>query len=266
MQHPSINRYFKTAIVTSTCLISWGCQSGPIGPNGKFAWNQSQRQATDTANESAQQQQVNQLNNDNESLHAQLAQARQQYRVTAQELELIKTELIQATDKLATQTNPNQPANPTPPAIADAIQVPSATNDQSLPLVDIQGTTAGRDGNTVRIEVATRNIFSPDGISISTVGQTLLDQIADAITTNYSKQIITIEGHVFQGVTPAEHHDLAARQAIAIYRHMQTQRLLPENQFIVMSRGSSAPRYSTATELGRRGNSRIEFIVSQKPY
>lgn len=266
MQHPSINRYFKTAIVAGVSLISWGCHSGPIGPNGKFAWNQSQRQATENANESAQQQQVNQLNNDNESLHAQLAQARQQYRVTAQELELIKTELTQATDKLATQTNPNQPANPTAPTIVDAIPVPTATNEQSLPLVDIQGTTAGRDGNAVRIEIATRNFFLPDGVTISTVGQTLLGQIANAITTNYSKQTITIEAHAYQGVTPTEHHDLAARQAIAIYRYMQTQRLLPENQFIIMSRGSSAPRYSTATEQGRQSNSRIEFIVSQKLY
>jgi flagellar motor protein MotB len=266
MQHPSMNHYFKLAMVAGACLISWGCQSGPIGPDGKFAWNQSQRQTTDSANKSAQQQQVNQLNNDNESLHAQLAQARQQYRVTAQELELIKSELKQATDKLATPTNPNQPANLTPPAIADAIPVPSATNEQTLPLVDIQGTTAGRDGNAVRIEVTTANIFSPDFVSISLVGQTLLDQIASAITTNYSKQIITIEAHAYQGMAPAEHHDLAARQAIAIYRYMQTQRLLPENQFIVMSRGSSAPRYSTATEQGRRGNSRIEFIVSPKPF
>ena len=78
--------------------------------------------------------------------------------------------------------------------------------------------------------------------------------------------MITIEAHAYQGDTPTEHHDLAARQAIAIYQYMQTQRLLPENQFIVMSRGSSAPRYSTATEQGRRGNSRLEFIVSPKPF
>ena len=266
MQHPPINRYFKPAMVVGICLISWGCQSGPIGPDGKFAWNQSQRQATDNANESDQKQQVNQLNNDNESLHAQLAQARQQYRVTAQELELIKSELKQATDKLASQPNPDQPANLAPAVIEDAIPVPSTTNLQSLPLVDIQGTTIGRDENTVRIEVATTTIFSPDGIAVSSAGQTLLDQIANAITTNYSKQIITIEAHAYQGDSPTEHHDLAARQAIAIYQYMQTQRLLPENQFIVMSRGSSAPRYSTATEQGRRGNSRVEFIVSPKPF
>ena len=77
---------------------------------------------------------------------------------------------------------------------------------------------------------------------------------------------MTIEAHAYQGDTPTEHHDLAARQAIAIYQYMQTQRLLPENQFIVTSRGSSAPRYSTATEQGRRGNSRLEFIVSPKPF
>jgi flagellar motor protein MotB len=266
MQHPFINRYCKPALVVAVCLISWGCQSGPIGPDGKFAWNQSQQQATDDANESDQNRQVNQLNNDNESLHAQLAQARQQYRVTAQELELIKSELKQATDKLANQPNPAQPANLAPPAVEDAIPVPSATNAQSLPLVDIQGTTTGRDGNTVRIEVATTAIFSPDGITVSSAGQTLLDQIASAITTNYSKQMITIEAHAYQGDTPTEHHDLAARQAIAIYQYMQTQRLLPENQFIVTSRGSSAPRYSTATEQGRRGNSRLEFIVSPKPF
>ena len=266
MHHPLINRYCKPALVVAVCLISWGCQSGPIGPDGKFAWKQSQRQATDSANESDQKQQVNQLNNDNESLHAQLAQARQQYRVTAQELELIKSELKQATDKIANQPNPDQPANAAPPAVEDAIPVPSATSAQSLPLVDIQGTTTGRDGNTIRIEVATTTIFSADGITVSSAGQTLLDQIASAVTTNYNKQIITIEAHAYQGDTPTEHHDQAARQAIAIYQYMQTQRLLPENQFIVMSRGSSAPRYSTATEQGRRGNSRIEFIVSPKPF
>ena len=115
MQHPFINRYCKPALVVAVCLISWGCQSGPIGPDGKFAWNQNQQQATDNANESDQNRQVNQLNNDNESLHAQLAQARQQYRVTSQELELIKSELKQATDKLANQLNPAQPANLAPP-------------------------------------------------------------------------------------------------------------------------------------------------------
>jgi outer membrane protein OmpA-like peptidoglycan-associated protein len=266
MQHPFINRYIKPAMIACVCLISWGCQSGPIGPDGKFAWNQSQRQATEGANETAQQQQIRQLNNDNESLHAQLAQSRQQYRVTAEELELIKLELKQATDKLATPTNPNQPSNLSLPAISDAIAVPSATPEQSLPLVDIQGTTTGREGTTVRIEVATANVFSPDGVSISSVGQTLLDQVAGAITTNYSQQTITIEAHAYQGVAPAEHHARASRQAIAIYRYLQTQRLLPEKQFIVMSRGSSAPRYSTATEQGRRGNSRIEFIVSSKPF
>ena len=172
MQHPFINRYCKPALVVAVCLISWGCQSGPIGPDGKFAWNQSQQQATDDANESDQNRQVNQLNNDNESLHAQLAQARQQYRVTAQELELIKSELKQVTDKLANQPNPAQPANLAPPAVEEAIPVPSATNAQSLPLVDIQGTTTGRDGNTVRIEVATTAIFSLDGITVSSAGQT----------------------------------------------------------------------------------------------
>lgn len=266
MQHPFINRCYKPALVIAVCLISWGCQSGPIGPDGKFAWNQSQRQATDSAVKSDQSQQVNQLNNDNESLHAQLAQARQQYRVTAQELQLIKSELEQATSKLANQPNPEQPANLAPPAVEDAIQVPSAPNTQSLPLVDIQGTTTGRDGNTIRIEVAATTIFSPDGIAVSATGQTLLDQIANAITTNYSKQNITIEAHAYLGDTPTEHHDIAARQAIVIYQYMQTQRLLPERQFIVMSRGSSVPRYSTATEQGRRGNSRIEFIVSPNPF
>lgn len=266
MQYPSTNQYLRPAIVIVVCLFSWGCQSGPIGPDGKFAWNQSQRQAANNADESAQQQQVNQLNNDNESLHAQLAQARQQYRITAQELELIKSELKQTTEKLAIQKNPSQPANLTPEAITDAIPAPSIATKQSLPLVDIQGATAGRDGNTIRIEVTTTNIFSPDGVSLSSVGQTLLDQIASAITTNYSKQTITLESHAYQGDTPAEHHDLATRQAIAVYRYMQTQRLLPENQFIVTSRGSSVPRYSTATEQGRQGNSRIEFIVSPKPF
>ena len=89
-----------------------GCQ---IGPDGKFSWNQKENpissdialagdntgNTTSPANGSA----LDKLTADNESLHAELAKARQQFRVTASELDLIKQQLKEANDKLAN----NQP-------------------------------------------------------------------------------------------------------------------------------------------------------------
>ena len=235
-------------------MILGGCQSGAIGPDGKFVWNQQQRQAAERAQESAQTLQVDQLNSDNESLHAQLAQARQQYRITAKELKLTKTQLQQTTQKLAGQSHPEN----TP--------VPLVANSKKLTLVDVDGVIVGRDGDTVRIEVPAAGIFSPGGTTISTAGQALLDRIANTITTHYNQQLVTLEGHAYRGVGTAEHHLQATQQSLSIYRFFQTQRLLPDQQFVITSRGSSKPRYLTASEQGRTANQRIEFIIHPTQY
>ena len=240
--------------ICGICVIQCGCQSGVIGPDGKFVWNQQQRQAAELAQESAQTLQVDQLNSDNESLHAQLAQARQQYRITAKELELTKTQLQQTTEKLAGQSSPEN----TP--------VPLIATTKKLTLVDIEGVIIGRDGDTVRIEVPAASIFSPGGTTISSAGETLLDRITNSITTHYAQQLVTIEGHAYSGVSTEEHHLRATQQSLSIYRFFQAQRLLPDQQFVITSRGSSKPRYSTASEQGRTANQRIEFIIHPTQY
>ncbi len=155
-----------------------GCQ---IGPDGKFSWNKKDNPvSSDTtlagestaspANDSA----LEKLTADNESLHAELAKARQQFRVTASEVDLIKQQLKEANDKLANNAGIDLSADNAPSA-------------NTLEAVSIEGIVVGRDKNTIRIELPRSQLFNANTVTISNDGKTMLDRIAAAIKQQYPK-------------------------------------------------------------------------------
>ena len=237
-----------------------GCQ---IGPDGKFSWNQKKNpissdialagdntgNTTSPANGSA----LDKLTADNESLHAELAKARQQFRVTASELDLIKQQLKEANDKLANNAGIDLSAG-------------NASSVNTLETVSIEGIVVGREKNTIRIELPRTQLFNANTVTISNNGKTILDRVAAAIKQQYPNQQLMLEAHADSGLTPNDAHQQAIQQATSVYNYLVGMTQLPANQFSLASKGKNQPRYSTASDQGREANNRIELIIYPETY
>ena len=117
---------------------------------------------------------IDKLSADNESLHAELAKARQQFRVTVGELDLVKEQLKDANAKLANQAGIDLSAD-------------SAGQATTLDTVSIEGVVVGRDKNMVRIELPRAQLFNANTATISNDGKTLLDRVGAAVKTTISQ-------------------------------------------------------------------------------
>ena len=253
--------YFKLTLLC-LLLVTSGCQSGPIGPDGKFNWGRKENNSNDTdttgsstgateANSAASP--LEKLTADNESLHAELAKARQQYRVTVGELDLVKQQLKDANAKLSNSGGVDLSAG-------------NAEAASTLDVVSIEGVVVGRDGKRVRIELPRTQLFNANTVTISNDGKTLLDRVAAAIKQQYVNQQITLEAHATSGLTPNDDHQQAIQQVTTIYNYLVGMSQLPATQLSLASKGNNAPRYSTASEQGREANQRIELIIYPETY
>lgn len=252
----TLTKYYTALLL----LLLAGCQ---IGPDGKFRWNS--RAELDSANTPVQASSENsatsktststldKLTADNESLHAELAKARQQFRVTASELDLVKQQLKEANEKLVDKAGIDLSAD-------------TAESANKLEPVSIEGIVVGRDKNTIRIELPKSQLFNANTVTISNDGKTMLDRIAAAIKQQYPNQQIMLESHAASGLTPNDDHQQAIQQATAVYNYLVGMTQLPTGQFSLASKGNNNPRYSTASDQGIEANQRIELVVSPETY
>ncbi|MEL0096769.1 MAG: OmpA family protein [Planctomycetaceae bacterium] len=252
----TLTKYYTALLL----LLLAGCQ---IGPDGKFRWNS--RAELDSANTPVQTSSensatskiststVDKLTADNESLHAELAKARQQFRVTASELDLVKQQLKEANEKLVDKAGIDLSAD-------------TAESANKLEPVSIEGIVVGRDKNTIRIELPKSQLFNANTVTISNDGKTMLDRIAAAIKQQYPNQQIMLESHAASGLTPNDDHQQAIQQATAVYNYLVGMTQLPTGQFSLASKGNNNPRYSTASDQGIEANQRIELVVSPETY
>lgn len=242
------------------CLMLAGCQ---LGPDGKFSWSNKDSTAageTSTAGANAENSSspttgsaMDKLTADNESLNAELAKARQQFRVTASELDLVKQQLKDANNKLANSSGIDLSAD-------------NSEGNSALESVSIEGIVVGRDKNNIRIELPRSQLFNANTVIISNGGKTILDRVAAAIKQQYPNQQIMLEAHAASGLTPNDDHQQAIQQTTAVYNYLVGMTQLPANQLSLASRGNNQPRYSNASEQGREANQRIELIVYPETY
>ena len=249
----TLAKYFAALLF----LLLAGCQ---IGPDGKFRWNargdlgstNTSPQASSAASDSSTST-VDKLTADNESLHAELAKARQQFRVTASELDLVKQQLKDANEKLVDNAGID-------------LSTDTAESANKLEPVSIEDIVVGRDKNTIRIELPKSQLFNANTVTISNEGKAILDRVAAAIKQQYPNQQIMLEAHAASGLTPNDDHQQAIQLATAVYNYLVGMTQLPDGQFSLASKGNNNPRYSTASDQGIEANQRIELIVYPETY
>jgi chemotaxis protein MotB len=214
------------------------------------------------------------LDANNRDLTSMLAQSRQQVQYLREQLTLVQQQLGETTKRLQesqvakTEMEKRvQSVETTAARRGGAVITANNSLQQTLRKVDIQGLDVRQEGDVIRIELPTDQLFSPGTAQLVGSAFPLLDRVAGELTRNYPKQLIGIEGHTdsapaYGNVT---NHQLAAAQALAVFDHFTRRNRLPAQQFFLGAQGANKPLTSNATQAGRAKNRRIELVVYPDP-
>ncbi len=140
---------------------------------------------------------------------------------------------------------------------------------QKLPQIQIPGVEARMDGDVIRVEIPTDQLFHQGSYQINAAHSHLLQNLSTAISRNFPRQIIGIEAH-WDGtqIQPATttHHQLTATQSLAVFDFL-SKLGLPKNQMFTMAMGSNRLRHpQSADGSGINKNRRIEVVIYPETY
>ncbi len=276
--------WYHTALVSNRqwgrfvalCLIAaWlgalGCnQSNPLIANRQGGWPAGAPQTQTAWNQATDlDRRAHALDADNRDLHSELAKSQQQVQLLNDKLALLSKQLADSAGQLQAE----QVAKKEAERRAETIQASTrmrggatitANNSlaRSLDMITIAGVEVRRDNDVIRIELSSDRLFVAGTAQLQGSAQYLLDQVADAVTRNYSRQMLGIEAHTDANPAgTAATQQLAGTQALAVFSSLTSRNRLPANQLFTVSHGANHPLASNATPAGRAKNRRIEIVV-----
>ena len=253
-------------------LVASGC--------GRLAYkgNQQATAATDPQMQLlAQQNQEYQtraqsLDTDNQELETLLAQSRQKVQLLTDEVSATRDQLRSTTDQLLAMRDDNSQLRSKTSALVASVgqreqgQI-RANNSmlKNLSVADIPGIQVRQDGDLVRVEIPSDQLFMPGSPYVKDDAKQLLVSVATDLRQNFPEHIIGIEGHTDDSAThsqqfPSNHH-LSAGQALAVYNAVIEKGTMPAVQLFVIGHGGNHAVVSNATDEGKARNRRIEFVV-----
>lgn len=134
---------------------------------------------------------------------------------------------------------------------------------QKFSAIQIAGGQARMDGDVIRVEFPSDNIFSPGTYQIRSEQMNTVRNIATTIRQYFPSQIIGVEAH-WDGTQlnppTTTHHQLTATQSLAVFNQL-LQFGLPADQLFTMAMGSNRPRYPQNNLGGVSPNRRIEIVI-----
>jgi flagellar motor protein MotB len=256
-------------------LVTAGCGGGfAYQPPGQpAAVTLSPQQQTAMAQQTQQyQQRAASLDRDNQELQSMLAQSRQQSQLLEEQMRATQAQLRDTTDRLATIQTDNDLLRNRTTALTASMQTRGqaeirANNSllRSLAISNMPGINVRQDGDVIRIEIPSDQLFNFGMPQLKPGADGLLRTIAADLSQNYPQQMIGIEGHTDGSPTtsaqfPTDQH-LAVAQSMAVYEALSRGGGMPPKQLFVVAHGGSHPLVSNGTEAGRARNRRVELVV-----
>ena len=255
-------------------LVINGCNQNPYVPPGTASWQQQQALAQQATPQQAQLYDLNRravaLDDNNQDLHAQLAQSRQQVQVMRDQVALLQKQLGDTAARLQSMQLVKEDAEQKFAALqtstahrGGAIITANNSVRSALRVIQIEGIDVYEDGDRVRIALPSDQLFAPGTAQLIGSAFPILDRVADELAKNYPRQLIGIEGHTDSAplATGISNHQLAAAHAVAVYDQLTRRNRLPSRHFFILAQGSNQPRVSNATQAGRVQNRRVELII-----
>jgi flagellar motor protein MotB len=204
--------------------------------------------------------QMQQIQMEKSAAEQQLANAQFQFSQSQQQMQQVSA---------ATNQTANNGPNNGGARFASATLRANNSLMQKLPEIQIPGAQARMDGDVIRIEIPTDQLFNPGTYQVNAAHAYMIQNLATAIQRNFPRQIIGVEGH-WDGsqIQPAttSHHQLTVSQSLAVFDYL-TQLGLPQDQMFTMGMGSNRPRHPQgANANGINPNRRIEVVIYPESY
>lgn len=197
----------------------------------------------------------------NQEKERQLAAARQDVQRLETQLSQLRNQLKERDGDLA-QVRAAQERLVSDRARGNVSITPNAGSQ--LPLIDLPNVEVRRDGDVVRIQIPAEQLFEAGTVQLLPAGRTTVQQVGSAISRNYARQRIGIEGHTSEakvGGPWRDSHHLSSAQAMAIYELLARLPAISASQLHITGHGANHPIYSNATPAGQRKNQRVEIVV-----
>lgn len=253
-------------------VMTNGCGRLTYKPNQQAAAATDQQMQLLAQQSQEYQSRAQSLDRDNQELETLLAQSRQKVQLLTDEISATRDQLRSTTDQLLAMRNDNtELRGKTQALVASASQREQgeirANNSmlKNLSLANFPGVEVRQDGDIVRVEIPSDQIFNPGSPYLKSDAPQLLASIATDLRQNFPEQIIGIEGHTDDTAThsqqfPTNHH-LSAAQSLAVYNAVIERGTMPAVQLFVIGHGGNHAVVSNATDAGKARNRRIEFVV-----
>jgi chemotaxis protein MotB len=236
------------------------------------------------------QRRTGQLDSNNNDLHSQIAQSRQQTQLLRDQVGLLQQQLSDSATQLREAQIAQQEAEQQMQlAKQQATQTTKAAEQQiatfqasmksktgaritannsatsKLTAVDIPGVESRVDGDLIRLTIPVDQLFVRGSAQLQTAAYGTLDQAAEAISKHYGRNIVVIEGHTDNVSLPGSRftslHGIATAQATAVFEQLTTRNRLPSGQLRIMGQGPTHPLVSNGSVAGQAQNRRIELVV-----
>jgi chemotaxis protein MotB len=218
------------------------------------------------------EQRARALDVNNRDVQARIAQIQQQNQLLDDQNNLLRQRLDETSRQLASAMDASKQSEERLQTMMASTRRRSgasitANNSyrRNLTAVTVPGLSIRQDGELVRIELPSDQLFEPTTARLRPEANALLDEVANVVLNNYSRQVIGVEAHAdnssLEGTLWRNAHQLTAAQAMAVFEQMSYRhRLLPQ-QLFVLGHGQNYPLASNATPVGQQRNRRVEIVV-----
>ncbi len=221
-------------------------------------------------------EQAKDLDRNNRDLHTQLAQIQQRSLVLEDQNYLLRQRLKETSDQLAVALQSSQQSEQRLQAVQASTQrrggatiTANSSLQRSLTAVMVEGLNIRQDGELVRIELPSDQLFETGTATLKPGSDELLRRVARVVIDNYSRQVVGVEAHTdgppMSGSMWRSAHQLTASQAMAVFEKLSEQNRNLAQQLFVLGHGDNFPLASNATALGQARNRRVEIVIYPDP-
>ncbi|TWT82161.1 Motility protein B [Planctomycetes bacterium CA13] len=275
---PTQNRRYHLLAVTWLLAIIGGlqgCSQNPYLANtAGGTWQLPQSVAVNPADAQVAElnRRVQLLDDNNRQLHTQLAQSEQQSQVYRDELNLVRSQLSDTTQRLESTAIAAKEAEKRVRGFQASTQVRAGATIQantnliqSANQLNLGGIPVEKNGDVIRIVIPADQLFQPGTTQLLPQAATVLDPIAGQLRHLFPRQRIGIEGYTddapLYGGQVATSHQLAAGQSASVLEFLTRRAGMPTQQLFTVAQGANNPRQPNTTAPGRAANRRIELVI-----